>query len=170
MSRLGSLLILPLLLGQTAPPASWRTFAPKEGGFTVSLPSTPKEKRQELKLPAGTTDVVTYTCDGPKDVALVVAVTEFPESAVQGDDEKRLRNAREGAVQNSKGKLDHERKITLAGFPGRELWITFGKDDMIHMRLYAVQQRLYQTMAVGAKTAVETKEVAGFMDSFKLKK
>ncbi|MCI0681338.1 MAG: hypothetical protein L0Y71_04475 [Gemmataceae bacterium] len=179
MYRLCLGLTLPLLAGQTAPPVGWRTFAPKDAGFSVALPRSPKAKKQQLKLPAGAADVTVFTCDHEVstgaskpalDVAFVIGVTEYASADMDGVDDKRLRNARDGAVESARGKLIHERKITLAGHPGRELWIQTRDDGMIHTRLYAVKQRLYQTMAVGPKKAVETKEVAAFLDSFRLSK
>ena len=160
-------LALPLLIGQSAP---WRQFAPKEGGFTVSLPAAPKEKKDKLKLPAGAADVTLFLCEAPGEVTYVVSVTDYPPADVQGGEEQRLRHARDGAVKNSQGKQFHERKIALDGHPGREVWITTPGDGMIHLRLYAVGPRLYQTMAVGPKSQIETKDTAKFMDSFKLKK
>ena len=174
LSRVFLMLALPLLVAQ--PPASWRKFTPKDGSFSVSLPAVPKETKQSLKLADVSVEVTMFLCevpgDGAKrgDGAYVVSVTEYPPQEVQGGEEQRLRNARDGAVQNSKGKLFHERKIALDGHPGRELWIKTGEDDMIHARMVAVKQRLYQTMAIGPKNFVETKETAAFMDSFKLKK
>ena len=162
------LLSLPLLVGQT--PAGWRPFAPKDGSFSIVLPGAPTEKKQQLKAGAGAVDVSMYICEAAGDGTYVVAVTDYSSQEIQGGEEKRLRNARDGAVQNSEGKLIHERKISLAGHPGRELWIGTKDDGMIHTRLFAVKQRLYQTMAIGPKTFVETKETASFMDSFKLKK
>ena len=167
---------LPVLVGQTAPPAGWRSFAPKDDAFTVALPFAPIEKKQQLKAPEsdGMIDVSLYVCEGVKvamnEGTLVVGVSEYPPALVQGGEEKRLKHARDGAVQNAKGKLFHERKIALAGNPGRELWIDIGEERTIHIRLFAVKQRLYQTMAIGTKDFIETKEVAAFMDSFKLKK
>ena len=48
LSRVLVLLALPLLVAQ--PPASWQKFAPKGGGFSVSLPAVPTEKKQTLKI------------------------------------------------------------------------------------------------------------------------
>ncbi len=161
---------LALVIGQTAPPASWRVFHSKEQGFTVSAPNSPREKTQQLKLENGAADLSLFVWDGLADVTLIVGVTQFPQQAAEGNEEKRLKNAREGAVENSKGKLIHERKIALAGIPGRELWIGTDNDGMVHARFYAVKDRLFQTIAIGPKTAVETKEVDAFLDSFRLKK
>ena len=170
MNRFLLVATLPLLLGQVSPPPSWRSFAPKDNSFTVAVPGAPHEKKQQVKTESGPADVTLFVWQGPAETTFVVSVTDYPEAAVQGAEDKRLKNARDGAVENSKGKLIHERKITLTGIPGRELWIGTDMDGMIRARFYAVKQRLYQTMALGPKTAVETKEVAAFLDSFKLKK
>ena len=117
-----------------------------------------------------------YLCEVPGDGgkrgdgAYVVSVTDYPPQEVQGGEGQRLSNARDGAVQNAKGKLYHERKIALDGHPGRELWIKTGDDGLIHTRIVAVKHRLYQTMAIGPKNFIETKETEGFLNSFKLKK
>jgi len=170
MLRLCLGLTLPILVGQTAPPAGWRQFTPKDGGFTVALPSVPTEKKRQAKSSNGMVEIVIYTCEPASDVIFVVGVTDYPNLDMEGGEDKRLRNARDGAIDNSKGKLIHERKIQLSGHPGRELWIQTEGDGMIHTRLYAVKQRLVQTMAIGPKESVETKAVAAFMDSLKLKK
>jgi hypothetical protein len=136
----------------------------------VALPSVPKEKKQQVKSSSGTVEIAIYTCEPADDVVFVVGVTDYPNLDMDGGEDKRLRNARDGALENSKGKLIHERKITLAGHPGREMWIQTEGDGMIHTRLYSFKQRLLQTMAIGPKTAIETKMVAAFMDSLKLKK
>lgn len=169
MLRVVLFMTLPLLAAQTGLPSSWRKFEPKDGNFTVLLPAAPKETKQQLKLVDATAEVTVYVCEAPGDGAYVVSVTAFPDQELQGGVEQRLRNARDGAVQSSKGKLFHERKIALAGHPGKELWIETGEESLIHTRLFAVKQRLYQTMAIGPKKFVETKETEAFLNSFKLK-
>ena len=167
LARMCLFIALPMLAGQNAAP-TWRQFAPKDAGFKVELPSTPKEKKQQLKVGAGSVEVTLFICEAPKDVTYVIGVTQFPESDVQGAEEQRLRNARDAAVKNAEGKLAYDRKVVLAGHPGRELWISTKEDGMIHSRIYAVKHRLYQTMAIGSKELIETKETARFLDSFKL--
>jgi hypothetical protein len=161
-------LTLPLLVSQA--PASWVSFAPKDGAFTVKLPAIPVEKTKQVDSPAGKLTTRFYLCDEPGDGAYVVSLTDYPAKALEGNPEKRLNNARDGAVASAKGKLVHERKIKLAGHSGRELWIEADKTGMIQTRIYFVKQRLYQTMAIGPKEFVETKETAAFLDSFRLAK
>jgi hypothetical protein len=168
MLRIILVIAAPLLAMQTGQTSTWRKFSPKGGSFTVSLPGTPKETKQQLKVGDAVAEVTVHVCSAPGDGAYVVSVTEYPEQEVQGGLDQRLRNARDGVVQKSKGKLFHERKISLAAHPGKELWIQTGEDGLIQARLYAVKNRLYQTMAIGPKQFVETKETEGFLNSFKL--
>jgi hypothetical protein len=150
-----------LLLAQ----GSWRTFTPPAGEFSVSLPGPAVAKKQTAGGPIGSLEVRLYVCE-IKGGAYVVSVTEFPEA--EGSAERRLNNARAGALESVKGKLLHERKIKLDGFPGRELWIDAPKAGLIHTRIYAVKGRLYQTLALGPNSFVETKDTARFLDSFKV--
>ena len=44
------------------------------------------------------------------------------------------------------------------------------KEVVIRMRIYVAGQRLYQTMAMGPRKFAQSKDVALFLDSFKLSK
>jgi hypothetical protein len=145
---------------------SWRTFEPAGAGFSVRLPGAAAEKKQ---TPAGKDKLQprVFVCE-VEDGAYVVSVTDF--GAAEGSVERRLSNARDGAVDSVQGKLLHERKIKLGAHPGRELWIESAKAGMIHTRLYAVGPRLYQTLAIGPKKFVETKDTVRFLDSFTVSK
>jgi hypothetical protein len=163
-------LTLPLFLGTTQKAAEWKTFASAKGGFSVVLPAEPSEQVQSVKTPAGTVDVILYLVDGKKDAAsYVVGYSEFPEKALQtGTSEKRLDNARDGAVQSAKGKLKEEKKILLGAYPGRDLVIESETRGVVRTRIYAVRNRLYQTMIIGPKKAVDSSDAGVFLDSFKL--
>ena len=69
-----------------------------------------------------------------------------------------------------KGERCRRHAEALGDHPGRELWIESENAGMIHTRLYAVGPRLYQTLAIGPKKFVETKDTVRFLDSFKLSK
>ncbi|MCS7045754.1 MAG: hypothetical protein NZO58_05315, partial [Gemmataceae bacterium] len=105
MNRLLFMVTLTAAVGQNGPPASWRVWAYPNLGFTVKLPGTPKEKKQQWELPEGKVEATTRSYDGLKDGVLVVGVTQFPAGAGDGGEEKRLKNARDGALASAKGKL-----------------------------------------------------------------
>jgi hypothetical protein len=169
-----------LIIGLAAPwflmgaggelPKEWKVHESKEGGFEVALPGLALETKQVAKTGLGTLEVTMLLLESKKDgAAYLVSFAEFPEGAFKGgDNDKRLDAARAGAVASAKGKLKTEKKITLGKHPGRELLIENDK-GMVRTRIYAVDQKLYQTVVSGAKAFVQGKDAERFFESFKLK-
>src|SRR5437870_7795991 len=172
ITRLLAAVSCTVALGGT--PAEWKTFTPKAGGFTVSFPGEPREHKQSVKTPNGSfVDVMLYVYEPKKgEGQYVVSFSEYPDSVLKaGTDEKRLENARDGAVQNVKGTLKGGTKqIKLDGFPGLELTIDTKEKTLIRTRIYAVKNRLYQTVVIGPPKMVAAKETEQFLNSFKLVK
>ena len=171
IGRLCLSLTLPLVFGAAGDdlPKDWKPLTSKEGGFSVVMPGNPNDGKRQVKTPAGTIEVNFYLAEVKDQGSYVVVFSEFPAAALQGGtDDKRLDNARDGAVASAKGKLKSEKKITLAGHPGRELLIDGEAMTGVRTRIFAVKNRLYQTMAAGSKTFLQAKETNQFLDSFKL--
>jgi hypothetical protein len=157
---------LPLVLG--ADTGDWKPFTPKEGGFSILFPGTPAQEKQESKTPAGTV-TVTYFVLEQGGITYVASYSVFPKESVNPrTQEKRLDNARNGAVASAKGKLERERKFHLHKYPAREVLIA-GEKGFVRSRIYAVENRLYQTLVMGAKKEVAGKDAAKFLESFQLK-
>lgn len=173
IGRLCLSLTLPLVLG-AAQGGEWKAFSVKDGGFTVLMPGMPMEDKQDVKTATGDVTVTLYVLEVKNEGSLVVSFSEVPEAALKaGTDDRRLDSARDGAVVSAKGKLRTEKKITLDGHPGRDLTIdTDAKSGnaVVRTRIYAVKQRLYQTMAVGTKAFAAGKDAEMFLNSFKVAK
>ncbi len=167
-------LTLPLALGAAQPQnllAPWRVFTSKEGGFAVALPGSPSETKQRVRTATGHLDVYLYVVEGPDDAAYVVSYSDLPPEDVKaGAEQKRLDFAREGAIDNARGKLRSEKPITVDGFPGRDLLIETDKDLAIRMRIVVARRRLYQAMAMGTGRFIQSKDAAQFLDSLRLEK
>lgn len=165
---------LPLVLGvaQDDLPKNWKPFTSKEGGFTVALPAAgPSEGKRTVKTPAGNIEVTFYLVEVKDQGSYVVTFSDFSEEALKGGtDDKRLDNARDGAVQTAKGKLKSEKRLMLGDYPGRELIIESEAKGGVRTRIYAVKGRLFQTMAAGGRAFLQTKETTQFLDSFQLVK
>ncbi len=167
ITRLLAVVSLPLLLGGT--PAEWKTFTPKGGGFSMSFPGTPSQTKQSVKTPTGFVDVTVFVVEPKKgEGQYMVSYSDYPAAVLKaGTADKRLDNARDGAVFSLKGKLEEEKKIKLDDYPGRDLLIkTEGR--LVRTRIYTVKNRLYQTAVVGPAKLVQAKETVQFLDSFKL--
>jgi hypothetical protein len=172
IARLCLGLTLPLALTavqQENLPAGWSVYTSKEGAFSVALPGKPGESKQRVMTATGNLDVYLFVVETKDDAAYVVSYSDLPAAEIKaGTADKRLDHARDGAVDNARGKLRSEKKIEIASFPGRELVIETGKDVVIKMRIFAVNKRLYQTMAMGSGAFFQSKDAGQFLDSLKL--
>jgi hypothetical protein len=167
LTRLLLIASLPLVLGADAD--NWKPFTSKEGGFTILFPGVPAESKQEAKAPTGTVTVTFFVAE-QGGVTYIAGFSVFSKETMKSrTEQKRLNNARDGAVAAAKGNLKEEKRIHLAKkYPGRELLIQAEK-GFIRSRIYAVENRLYQTMVMGTKQQTDAKEATDFLDSFRLK-
>ena len=169
--QLSSILLLPALLGAAgdALPPNWKMFSQKAAGFTVAMPELPKEKKQKVDTATGQLQVTLYVAEGRDDSVFVVSHSDLPEADLKkGSVDRRLDQARDSAVSSARGKLRGEKPLMMNGHPGREITIENPRGAVIvHMRIFLVQHRLYQIMVLG-DGSFSAKEVAFFMDSFRL--
>jgi hypothetical protein len=160
---------LPVLLASQPASAEWTRLAPSGLGFSVQMPGTASEHVAKVETKAGPA-TVTYFLLEHNELTYVVSCSKFPKGALKTDThEKRLDNARDGAVESADGKLESEKAIKLGTHPGRELLID-GSKAFVRTRIYAVENRLFQTMAVGSKKDVNGTDAKKFLESFKVVK
>ena len=165
-------LAVPLLLGGGADdlPPDWVVVA--RDGFKISMPAKPTEKKQQVKVAKGHLNVSLLIAEGRKDATFVLSHCDYAATEVKRADlERRLDQARDGAVENSGGKLRKEQLIELIDgnkrHPGRDLLIDKNGEVIARIRIYVVERRLYQVMVLGNPPA---KDANTFMDSFRLNK
>ena len=169
-------LAVPLILGgaQDELPPDWKACQSKEGRFAVSMPSAPTTKKQAVKTANGDLTVMSMIADGTKDSFFVVSYSDYGPTELKGDADKRLEQAWKGAVESARGKLRGDAKpIKLDDkHPGREICIEKKGAIVAKMRIYLVDNRLYQVMVLGNGPFFATgdKDVATFLDSFRLNK
>jgi hypothetical protein len=152
--------------------AEWKPFTPQDGSFTVLFPAAPTEHKKSIKVADGTVEAVLFEVLVPaSDGKFLVGYSEFPEASIKpGTEDKRLDNARDGAVAATKGTLMGQKILLLDGYPGRELDIKIDAKTKVKVRLYAVKNRLYQLVVLGNDDLVGSKESEKFLASFKLLK
>jgi len=124
-----------------------------------------------VETPIGKIAVTSLTLD-LKDRAYFAAYSDYPANLVKNQGiEPTLDGSRNGAVQNVKGKLLKEQKITLGKqrLPGREILIeAAGGAAHVRARIYISGDRLYQVLVGGPEKFVASKEATAFLDSFKV--
>jgi hypothetical protein len=176
LNRLCLGLTLPLMLGAALAaqmenlPAGWRVFTSKEGRFAIAVPGAPEETKLPVLTATANLDVRLFVVETNEGTYVASYCDLPPEEVKAGTEQKRLDLARDGAVNNAKGKLKSEKERKLDGNPGRELEIEADKGHRIRMRIVAVQQRLYQTMVMGSTKFTHSKDAARFLDSLRLVK
>ena len=168
--------ISTLLLVSCGPALSqepdWKEFASKEGGFKVLMLGAPRAEEQQVRSPAGPlVNRLFVTQTAKEEVVYLVSYAEYPEDALkQFSPEQILEAARTGTVENLKGKLASDQKITLAQkHAGREFVVEIPNAAQYKARIYMVDRRLYQVVMVTASKELATsKEAQKFFDSFTL--
>jgi hypothetical protein len=163
-------LTLPLLLG-AAQDELPEKHESKDGRYTVEMPNKTRADKQTV----GKLTVFVAIADGPSDSAFVVSYCDYAAAELKkGAEDKRLEQACKGAVERSRGELRGEAKaIKLAGkYPGREIVIEKKGEIIAKMRIYLVDNRLYQVMVLGNGPffSRKDKDVGNFLDSFRLNK
>jgi hypothetical protein len=143
----------------------WKSYSYPADGFSASFPSQPELQTQNVPTSAGTFELRAYLAnDGGS--ALYIGVCDYGSATSKADPDSILNGARDGAVQNVKGKLISSKKITLGENPG----MTYEIDSqLLHFtgRMYLVGTVLYQTVAA-APLGKPYASTSKFLDSFQL--
>jgi hypothetical protein len=147
------------------PAPEWKQYPYPTDGFAASFPSQPKMEKQNVATAAGSLDFHTYTSED-NTAALIAAVCNYGENAAGKDPDVILDGAKNGAVQNIKGRLVSEKKIMMGEHHG----IAFeGQNESAHIsaRIYMVGTTLYQ-MIVALPLKADYADIGRFLDSFQL--
>ncbi len=148
----------------------WKEFTSAECRCSASFPGTPQQRTQTMRTNLGTLDAKMVTVEVP-DAFYAIAFVDYPRDKLgKTAPDTLLDGARDGAVSNVKGKLASETKISMNGYPGRELRIEAPGDLVLNARLYMVKERLYQTLVVMPKARENAADSKRFLDSFKFQK
>jgi hypothetical protein len=154
--------------------SSLKLFTSKEGNFSVLLPGTPKmEKVPNSDPKLGLPDQYQFNLDRGNG-AYTVSYQDNPnlKNASREALEQHLTAARAGIQQGFGGKLLSERRILLDDkYPGLEFVVDIPKaSGLFRSRMYLVNGRLHQVIAVGVKEFASSSEADRILDSFKLLK
>lgn len=166
-----ALLSLTTLLGaQTTPaPASpapeWKSYSYPAEGFSITFPSVPAEKKQNVPTDAGTFELRAYLSE-IGEAALYVGICDYGSAVSGRTSDAVLEGARGGALQNTNSHLISTKKITLGLYPGVEFE---AENATMHFsaRIYLVGTSLYQTLTAAPLDKPYT-GTTRFLDSFQL--
>jgi hypothetical protein len=155
-------------LSSTALADEWKEYKSAEGHYSVLFAGTPQQTTQRMDTKVGKLDAKVTMLAIKDDVFYAVAFVDYPKDAVAtAKPDDLLNGARDGAVTNVNGTLVSEEKITMGGYPGRELKISAPGDLSLSARIYLVKARLYQTIVVAHKAKENVGDTKKFLTSFK---
>jgi hypothetical protein len=155
----------------------WKPFSSTPGRFTVLMPGKPRNLTVSVNTQdAGVVNVNMFLVERNQEaVTYGVAYTDFPDSYIQQLNQKKLTEhafdtGRDYALRANRGSLQSERRISLGSYPGREIRYTKPGGKMVKVRMYLVNQRLYQAMVetTQQKERYLSKSIEGFLNSFSL--
>jgi len=140
-------------------------FASENGGFSISMPGTPKESVQNVDSAAGPLALHQFIVEDGN-VAYIVMYNDYPQ--VPDSQETFFNNVRDGGVNAVKGTLKKEKVIARQGYPGRAFDIDTA-DTVLYQDVYLVGKRLYQVILGVPKADPLPSQFNKFFGSFKLK-
>ena len=147
--------------------SDWIVFSPKNGGFSVKLPSKPTERSLPQSTEPGQISSPLYEL-ASEGLNYVITYKDHPFSEDSQTDEF-LKRAADAGITGAGGKVTSNKPISLDGYPGREV-----KGDnagfLYQSRVYLVKQRLYLLIVWLPADQTSSENAAKFFESFKLEK
>ncbi|MCD8487196.1 MAG: hypothetical protein LRZ84_10815 [Desertifilum sp.] len=150
--------------------SNWNTFSSPNGGFSILMPGTPQPVvQQTVNLPEGQ---VTSSLFGSRteDSAYIVGYSDLPGAAIASAADRQLLfdSFLEGFARSINGQVVGQNPIQLNRYEGREFEVQMNEGITAIGRVYLVEQRLYQMVAVIQREQNSPQRIQGFFDSFRL--
>lgn len=148
---------------------SWKEFSSSKGRFSAFFPNKPTEEVQTLNSAIGPLKMHIFMAQS-KEGFFVVGYVDYPDTSYVHPSDL-LDAGRDGALENTQGKLLSETIISLGGYPGREIKfkVETPKGVVItRSRFYIVKNRLYSTSVTTTKKWMFSENVLRFLDSFRV--
>ena len=153
---------------------TWIKFQDKVGNFSILMPNKPKKDVDLLESPQGIKIKLISFISFIKNnsVMYMVSYTDYPIEVINSlNTDEFLSSSTQGAANNVNGVVIVEQKITLNGYPGREVVIEAAmrkpKDATFKTRFYLIKNRLYVIQIYSLKGLISAYEQNNFLNSFK---
>jgi hypothetical protein len=152
--------------------AEWKALTVPEGGFSILMHGQPRYMRQTLDTPAGQMEAHLYSSERPH-AYFAAGYSDYPLALVVGTSPHELfTGVRDTWVRRLEGRLvSTDDRLTAGKHPGYAFSAegkAQGADAILDARLYLVDQRLYQIVAITRKHAISQGVVNRYLESFRL--
>ena len=150
-------------------PKGWAKTLSADGGYSLVFPGTAEARK--LTHEDGTFLANMYVLELDEgNVAFMSSHSDIPKDRMSVAPDTILEDAKQGALANTSGTLESEKRISVDGNAGRELVISTPGGMRTYVRIVLAKGRLFQAMAVMPREHGAKKDVRGFLDSFRLEK
>jgi hypothetical protein len=154
-----------------AEPDIIQEFRSLSGNFLVLFPEHPVIETQKINTLIGVIDAHMSQVT-TEDMYYAVSYSDYPADFINSSTpDEVLNGARDGALDNTKGKLLQELIITYEDYPGRDLKYEITNEDesvIVYHRILLVNERLYQIIVVTEEKNMFSRKIFDFLESFKL--
>ena len=166
------------------PRFEWREIRVVEDGFTVALPDRPLAAQRAVDLGDGLRVSMHMTSTGVGATLFAVGVATLPPAACAAAAvcQRLLVRVATGLARNLGGVLAAQAPAVITAPPGRQLhagWsaqasgsVASGtgatRDARLAVRLFVVDDRLYQVVAIGTPADLEAEALETFFTSFRI--
>lgn len=172
MNKLVWLALCLAVLAGCGQRSEWQELTVPDGGFSVLMRGAPLVTPQQTDTPAGRMSSHLYSSDRP-DAYFAIGYTDFPLALAVGTaPDKIFAGSRDTWVKRIQGTLVSSSPLKLADkYPGMQFIAEGTYQDrpaIVEARLYLVDQRLYQLVALTRKGEMAQGVVNRYFESFKL--
>lgn len=170
LALLPACLLFSILKGSAQPPSGWKTFVSTQAGFSVRVPGTLVEQSAPSKPPASAPITHSYVMND-KDSAYILSYTDYSRDQLTASPATILTAARNGGIENVKGRLVTEAIIRVSGYPARDVIASVPldrKQGSAHFRIVLARSRLYMALYVGPGGSAGQSHIDAFLKSFKI--
>jgi hypothetical protein len=151
----------------------WPTLSSPEGRFSAVMPEKPQTNVRDVDTTVG--KLALYTFGASNNIGqYMISYADYPNEA-SGDTQREavLDGVRGGVLKGLAAELVSETRITLNGYPGRELRarkMSDGSELVFTWRTFLVGRRLFQLGVATSKVDAESPDIQKFLTSFELSK
>ncbi len=152
-------------------PVEWSKVDSIEGRFSVVMPSKPETGVRDVDTAVGILKLHTFGASNTTGQFLI-SYADYPnESTTATQQEAVLDGVRGGVIKGLNADLISETRVTIKGYPGRELRATRtieGTQVVFSWKMFLVGKRLYQLGVATSKADAESPDIQKFFMSFQI--
>jgi hypothetical protein len=167
--RLGAIVLVALGLLAAADDDGWTTYASREGGYTVRMPTKSESKVEKVPDYGGYIEVHFLSAQ-ERGMAFAVYYHDLSAPVPAARRDTILKKQVDGTVRRHDAALRSINTITIDGKPARELVadlaVTGGGSAVLRAKIVLADQRIYQVIALATEKRASEPEIATFLDSF----